>query len=91
MMTERNLGAIFFDRDVVENAAPQPGTDGAEGLAFGHEPFDNRIGVALDDAKGHGALPQVFGQNVRGKVWLFLVKIDCQEVEANGGALAHVE
>ena len=50
VMAQSNLGAAFFDRDVIENAAPQPRADGAIGLAFRHEPFDNRIGVLLDDA-----------------------------------------
>src|ERR1043165_393681 len=73
MMTESNLRAALFDGDRVENAAPETRADGAIGLAFGHETFDDRVGVLFDDAKGRVAAFQIFGQNVRGKVWLLLV------------------
>src|SRR5205085_10161536 len=41
MMTERDLGAAFFDRDVVENATTQTRADRAVSLTFGHQTFDD--------------------------------------------------
>ena len=58
-MAERDLGAAFFNRDIVENATTQTRADRAVSLAFGHETFDDRIGVALDDAKRNVAPFQI--------------------------------
>jgi hypothetical protein len=55
-MTERDLGAALFNRRVVDDAASQARTDRAVSLANGDEPLDDRVGVALDDAKGNAAL-----------------------------------
>jgi hypothetical protein len=45
----------------------------------------------LTIAEGNVQPAQVFGQDMSGKAWLLLVKVNCEYVEADGRSLAHVE
>jgi hypothetical protein len=60
MMAERDLRASFFDCRVVKNAATQARADRAVSLSFRHEPLDDRVGVALDDAARDTGNPGCF-------------------------------
>ena len=91
MMSQSDLGAAFLDRDVVKNAAPQTRTDRAECLAFRHQPLHDRVSVLLDDAKRHAAFAQIIWQNFSGKIRLFLIEIDGQQIEFHRRALLHIE
>ena len=89
-MTERDLSAALFLRDVVDDAAPQTRADRAEGLAFGHEPLDDGVSVALDDVIGDAARGEIIGQHVSRKVRLLLIEIEGEQIEVDGGALSDV-
>src|SRR6267378_1407394 len=91
MMAESNLGATFFHSDVIENTAPQPRADRTISLAFRHQTFDDRVSVALDDAKGHAALTQVVRQNFGRESRLLLIQVDSQQIESHRSAPLYVK
>src|SRR5882672_9626067 len=91
MMAESDLGAAFFLSDVVENTAPQPRADRTISLAFRHQTLDDRVGVALDDAKGHTALTQIARQDFGRESRLFLIQVDSQQIESHRGAPLYVK
>ena len=52
---------------------------------------DDGIGVFLNNAVFHADAFQVFGQNVLGEIGLFLVEVDREDLEIDGGTLLYVE
>ena len=81
MVAKRDLGKAADGGMGVKRTAPQPRTQRAHRLAFGHHTLDHRIGVLLQDRVFHAERGQVFGQHVFGKAGLFLVQVHRDQFE----------
>src|SRR5215475_14319569 len=86
-MPKRDLCAALLDRHVVENAAPHARTDRTIGLR--RQALDDRIRVLLDDAVWYADARKIFGQHVLGKIGLFLIQVDRQQVEFDRRAASY--
>ncbi len=90
-MAKRNLRAPFLDRDVVEDATPQPGAERAHRLPFRDIRHHDRVGVAFDDPEGNAGGRQVFRQHVLGEIRLLLIEIHGQETKSHRRPRLQVE
>ena len=88
MVPQRDLVAAQLIGDAVQDAAPQPGTQRAGGLALRDQALDDAVGVLVFDVVIHAELVQVGRQDVGREVRLLLVEVDCDDVEVDRRALA---
>ncbi len=91
MVAERDLGGAELARHAVEDAAAQPRAQRAGGLALGHQPLDDAVGVLVLDVERHADPRQVLGQDVLGKARLLLVEVDGDDLEVDRRALAQAQ
>src|SRR5437899_13029091 len=91
MMAESDLCTALFYGDRVQNTAPQTRAERAICLALRNVGSDYRKSVFLDDAVRHAARFEIIRQHFLGKIRLFLVAIDGQDLKINGGSPPNVE
>ena len=83
VMPQRDARGAQTARSVVQDAAPQPRTHRAEGLALGGQRLDHTVGVLLDHVVLDTELFEILRQHVFGKVRLLLVDIDRHQFEVD--------
>src|SRR5438132_2374425 len=91
MVAERDLGRAHLARDVIEDAATQPGAQPAHRLAFGDDALHDGIGVLHLDAVGNAERVEVIGQDALGVPRVALIEVDGDELERNRRALAQLQ
>ena len=90
MMPQGDLGDAILFSVTVKEPSPEARTQSAGRLAFGNDPFDDAVGVLLDDMKRDRPFSQVSRKDVGGESGLFLIQVDrddlkvdrCVELEA---------
>ncbi len=84
MVPERDLGGADLLGGAVQDAAPQPRAQRTGGLARSDLFLHDAVGVFLDDTVGHADAVEIAWQHFLRKARLLLVKVDGEQLEADG-------